>query len=152
MRIPKWFTIRSGMFVASAIVASATLAVSGVAAANAATGEVPVSTAAAKIATTLYLSPPQLTVTPQQSYAVLSGQLYEAKKSPHPFAAVRSVTVFLERRFPHGQWHIIQHKRTNSAGLVKFRVNLATGTSPSFRLLFRGTAKYRRAVSNVQSA
>jgi hypothetical protein len=151
MRVQRWFAIRTSVFVASAMVASAAIAVSGATAAGAASGGVTAASAAAKIRTTLFLSIPQVTVTPQQSFVRLSGQLYQAKTSPHPFSPVRHENVWLERKFPHGHWRLVEHKSTGSTGVVHFRVHLASGTSPSFRLLFSGTSKFRRAVSNVQS-
>jgi hypothetical protein len=152
MRVQRWFAIRTSVLVAGAVVASAAIALSAAAAAGAATGRGVASPAAAKIPTTLSLSILQLTVTPQQSFVILGGQLYQAKTSPHPLAPVRFKKVWLERKFPGGRWSSIQRKRTSSKGFVRFRVHLASGTNPSFRLLFRGTAKFRRTTSNVVTA
>jgi hypothetical protein len=151
MGVQRWFAIRPGVSIATSAVASAAIAVSGAAAAGAATGRVTPAPAAAKIPTTLYLSFPQLTVTPQESSVALRGQLEQAKTSPNPFAPLSHEVVWLERRSPRGRWRIVRSKRTASDGIVNFRLHLARGTNPRFRLIFRGTATYGRAVSNVRS-
>jgi hypothetical protein len=152
MRAQRWFSIRASVLLASAvIVTSAAIAVSAMPAAGAAIGRVTPASAAAKIPTVLSLAVAGVTVTPQQSYVALRGQLQQAKTTANPFAPVKHEIVSLERRFPNKPWRLVRSKRTEANGIVNFRVHLARGTNPKFRLVFRGTAKYGRSVSNVQS-
>lgn len=126
------FKARLGALAAAAAIATTgAMAVSGVA--DAATHP------AARVATSLSIKASTPHAVHHRTFAKIAGQL-TAGTSP-----VRFKVIWLERQGPRGHWIVVQRERTHRNGWVLFRI-LERKTS-NFRLVFRGTANFKPAVS-----
>jgi hypothetical protein len=66
----------------------------------------------------------------------------------NPAPEIKGEPILLEREGAHGRWHVTQVRRTGGAGYVRFLVHhVAKGAT--FRLVFRGSKNFDRAISNV---
>ena len=136
MRLPKSLAARVGAVAAAAAIA-ATGATVAASAANAATA------APAKVTTALSIANTTPKAHRHQTTAVVYGQLTAVSTTTSP---VRFKRVFLERQGPKGHWFVVQIGRTGRAGWVHFRVHVRK-VAASFRLVFRGTPNFAKAVS-----
>jgi hypothetical protein len=124
-------------------VAAATVAVSGAAVGNAATGHAHHS----RIPTKLSIKAGPGHVRKHRyphTVAWIQGQLTTATR---PSFDVHGVRVVLERDVK-GKWVVVQRKETFHYGWVTFRVH-ALRHGASFKLVFRGTRNFRPAASDV---
>jgi hypothetical protein len=118
-------------------VAAAAIATTGAAA----TGVAEAATAhpASRVATALSIKASTPVARHRLTFAKVGGQL-TAGTSP-----LRLKVVWLERQRPNGHWFAVKAKRTHWHGWVVFRV--VERKTTNFRLLFRGSLNFKRAVS-----
>jgi hypothetical protein len=126
------FKARLGALAATAAIATTgAMAVSGVA--DAATHP------AARVATTLSIKASTPRAVHHRTVARIGGQLTAGTSQ------IKFKVIWLERQGPKGHWIVVQRERTHRHGWVAFRVReLKTS---NFRLVFRGTANFKPAVS-----
>jgi hypothetical protein len=136
MRLPTSLAVRLGT-----VAAAAAIAVTGAtAAANASTA----APAVQKVATSLSIANTTPKAHPHQTTAIVYGQL-TSNGTP-----LRHLRVWLQRQGPKGHWFVVQLRRTGRAGWVRFRVHVRKNPA-SFRLVFRGTRNFEKAVSAVDT-
>ncbi len=140
MRLPKSLAARFG-----AVAAAAAIAVTG--ATVAATAANAATAAPAKVTTALSIANTTPKAHRHQTTAIVYGQLTAVSTKTSP---VRFKPVFLERQGPKGNWFVVQIRKTNHSGWVHFRVHVRK-VAASFRLVFRGTPNFAKAVSAVDT-
>lgn len=123
-----------------ALIAAATIATTGVMA----TGVAEAAThPAARLSTSLSIKASTPKAVRHHTVARIAGQLTSGT-SP-----LRFKVVWLERQGPHGHWIVVQRERTHRHGWVVYRIR--ERKTSTFRLVFRGTANFKRAVSSTVS-
>jgi hypothetical protein len=131
MRLPTSLAVRIGT-----VAAAAAIAVTGATAAANASTAAPVQ----KIPTTLTISNTAPVAHPHQTTAIVVGHLTAGAYN------LRHLRVWLERLGPKGHWNVKQVGRTHAHGYVFFRVHIFAKPA-TFRLVFRGTHNFAKAVS-----
>jgi hypothetical protein len=132
MRLPTSLAVRIG-----GVAAAAAIAVTGATAVATASTAAP---AVQKIPTTLTISNTTPVAHAHQTTATVVGHLTAGTYN------LRHLRVWLERLGPHGFWHVKQTKLTRPHGHVFFRVHVFSKPA-TFRLVFRGTRNFRKAIS-----
>jgi hypothetical protein len=139
MRLPKSLAARFG-----AVAAAAAIAVTGATAAATAANA---ATAPARVTTQLSIANTTPKAHRHLTTAIVYGQLTAISTKTSP---VRFKRVFLERQGLKGHWVVVQSRKTNRAGWVHFRVHVRK-VAANFRLVFRHTANFAKAVSAVDT-
>ena len=126
------FKARLGALAASAAIATTgAMAVSGVADAT--------THPAARVATSLSIKASTPHAVHHVTVAKIAGRLTAGT------SAIRFKVVWLERQGPRGHWIVVQRERTHRNGWVVYRIR--ERKTNNFRLVFRGTANFKPAVS-----
>jgi hypothetical protein len=136
MRLPMSLAARVG-----AVAATAAIAVSGATVAANASIVVPV---VQKIPTTLTISNSKPVAHKHQTTAIINGHLTAGSFN------LRHLRVWLLRQGPKGHWYVTQTKLTRRHGHVFFRVHIFK-RAVNFRIVFRGTRNFARAVSAIDT-
>lgn len=127
-------SVKAKLAAAAAVAAIAATGVTATGVADAATAH-----PASRVATALSIQASTPVARHHLTFAKISGQLTAGTSS------VRHKVVWLERQRPNGHWFATRTKRTNLHGWVRFGV--VERKTHNFRLVFRGSLNFKRAVS-----
>jgi hypothetical protein len=122
-----------------AVAAAAAIATSGAAMTVSGVADAATTHPAARLATALSIKSSTPVARHNRTVARIGGQLTSG------MTPLRFKAVWLQRQGPKGNWFVVQGERTHRHGWVVFRVHERKTTN--FRLVFRGSANFKRAVS-----
>ncbi len=123
-----------------ALAATAALTTSGVMAASG-VADASVHPAVKRLPTTLSIHASAPVTRHHVTFARISGRL----RSHH--VGLRHKVVWLQRQGPKGHWFVVQREHTHRHGVVVYRIR--ERKTSNFRLVFRGSPNFKRAVSAV---
>lgn len=121
-----------------ALAATAAIATSGAMAASG-VADAAVHPAVLRLPTTLTIHASAPVTRHHLTFARISGRL----SSHH--VGLRHKVVWLQRQGPKGHWFVVQRGITHRHGVVVYRIR--ERKTSNFRLVFRGSRNFRRAVS-----